>query len=55
MSIFGRKHKKKKTNKIIVKRGNDVRVYAKAGALMGMELQRETTNERDKLQYGKER
>ena len=56
MDIFSRKNKKKNTdNKIFVKRGKDLRVYAKAGTLVGINLQRETTNERDKSQYGKER
>lgn len=56
MGLFNRKNKKRNAySKIIVKRGKDVRVYAKAGTLVGIDLQRETTNERDKLQYGKER
>ncbi len=55
MSIFGRNHKKNKGNRIIVKRGDDVRVYKKAGTLVGIDLQRETTNERDKSRDGKER
>lgn len=56
MGLFNRKNKKRKADsKIIVKRGEDVRVYAKAGTLVGIDLQRVTTNERDKLQYGKEK
>lgn len=54
MSIFDRKQKKKKDNKIIVKRGDDVRVYAKAGTLVGIDLKRETMNEKDRWQHGKE-
>lgn len=56
MNIFSKKNKKRKAdNRILVQRGNDVRVYTKAGTLIGIDLQRETTNERDKLQYGKEK
>lgn len=55
MGIFSRRSSKKKaTDKIIVKRGDDVRVYTKAGTLLGVDLQ-QVTKERDKPQYGKER
>lgn len=42
LRIFSRKHKKKEvSNKIIVKRGDDVRVYTKAGTQLGINLERE--------------
>lgn len=54
MGIFNRKNKKA-GKKNSIKRGKDARSYTKAGTLLGMDLQQEVTNERDKLRYGKER
>ena len=44
MKLFSRR-KKNTSEKIVVRRGDDVRVYTKAGSQLGMELIQEETKE----------